>query len=215
MTAAEIIALAAARVEEVYNNDIWIGFINSCLDDLSPVIKLLKQTTTAVTFTGGVAIIPITGVGAHADLTTAQEFLNVYITPTTPAGGMKRLRRLAVSDFVNEGWKLYTGSLTVQNPVSGGDPVTAATVAVDYYDRIGHVTLVANVPALPVQYHNLIVPYICAKSQQKEEELEDKNDFYAEYLKGKNELALDRMYEMEPHKRKVIEQARIAAKLGL
>ena len=216
MTAAEIIALARIRAEEAYDNPTWIGFINACLDDLTTVAKLLKRETVALcAVASGATSIPLTGVGANANLAAAQEILNLYVTPTTPAGPQSQYRRLPMSDFVSAGWKMNLDAIEVQGiPAVGGVAVTVATVIVDYYKKITPVTAIADIPEIPTQYHNLIVNYICAKSQQKEEELNDKNDFYAEYVRGKNDFSLDRMWEMEPSHRKYIKRARITAKVG-
>ena len=216
MNVAEIIAMAQIQAEEVYDNPTWIGFINAGLDDLTTVAKLLKrETVAALSVTGGAASIPLTDTGANANLAAAQAILNLYVLPTTPAGAQSQYRRLPVSDFVSAGWKRNLDAIEVQGiPPVGGVAVTVATVIVDYYKKINAIAAIVDVPEIPAQYHNLIVAYICAKSQQKEEELNDKNDFYAEYTKGKNDFALDRTWEMEPENRKFIRRARIAAKIG-
>lgn len=216
MTVAEIIAMAQIQAEEVYDNPTWIGFINAALDDLTTVAKLLKrETVVSLTVTAGAASIPLIGVGANANLAAAQESINLYVLPTTPAGTQSQYRRLPMSDFVSAGWKMNLDAIEVQGiPPVGTVAVTVATVIVDYYKKINAVTVIADIPEIPAQYHNLIVNYICAKSQQKEEELNDKNDFYGEYMRAKNDFALDRIWEMEPQNRKYIKRARIAAKAG-
>lgn len=56
--------------------------------------------------------------------------------------------------------------------------------------------------------------YAVAKANQKEKELTEKNDAFSEYIQGKNQLALERIWQMEPNNRKYIRKARIASMIG-
>jgi hypothetical protein len=204
MTVAEIIALTQVQAEEVYDDPTWISYINMALDDLTPVAKVLrKKENLNVTLTGGQGTI---NVAADQDLSQAHEFLSVF-------ANSEMLRRLPVTDNVSRGWKLLTGEILLQG-LSG----TSATCRVDYYQRLKHVISLSDdletVSGLPAQYHLLVVLYCAAKSQQKEEELNDKNDFYSEYLLGKRQMAVDRIWEIEPHNRKFIRKTRIAQLIG-
>lgn len=208
MRVSEIIKLAETKSEETYDIDTWLGFINAALDDLTPVAKLLKTVTISdVNIVSGGAEITI----ADTDLDKAHEILTCYAAVTLPEPlPKKQLRRLTMNDQVSTGWKLTYEKLILQ----GMKDAAKADVTVDFYKKIPHVnydedTGVDDVPELPEQYHSLIVLYACAKSQQKEEELSDKNDFFTEYLMGKNSMALDRIWEMEPQNRKFIRMARI------
>lgn len=204
MIVAEIIAAAQLQAEEVYDDPTWLLYINACLDDLTPVAKVLKtKENISVTLTAGRGTINVL---TDTDLAQAHEFRYVY-------ADSEMLRRLPITDNVSKGWKLVAGSILLQG-LSG----TSATCRVDYYQRLKHVTSLSDdieaVSGLPAQYHPLIVLYCAAKSQQKEEELNDKNDFYNEYLLGKRQMAIDRIWEMEPENRKFIRKARIAALIG-
>lgn len=204
MTVAEIIALAQQQAEEVYDDPTWISYINACLDDLTPVAKVLKSRDgLTVNLTNGSGVIDIL---ADTELKKAHEILYVY------AGG-NMLRRLPVTDNVSQGYKVYADKIILQG-LNG----TSTTCRIDYYQKLQHVSSLADdletVSGLPSQYHNLIVLYCCAKSQQKEEELNDKVDFYNEYMLGKQQMAIERMWQMEPQNRKFIRRARIAALLG-
>ena len=205
MTVAEIIAAAQLQAEEVYDDPTWISYINMALDDLTPVAKVLKkkENISVTLTTGGQGTITI---ATDQDLSQAHEFLNVF------ANG-EMLRRLPVTDNVSKGWKLLAGEILLQG-LSG----TSATCRVDYYQRLKHVSSLSDdletVSGLPAQYHPLVVLYCAAKSQQKEEELNDKTDFFNEYILGKRQMAIDRIWEMEPANRKFIRRARIAALIG-
>lgn len=208
MNVTEIITLAQMQAEEVYDDPTWIAFINAAIEDLTPVAKLLKTITLASqVITSGAATIALSGT-----LADAHEFLSTYVTVLLPAPLARRqLRRLSMNDNISQGWKLTYENLILQ----GLGTATSADVGVDIYKKPARVTLLADIPEIPVQYHNLIVLYICAKSQQKEEEINDKNDFYAEYLMGKNGMAIDRIWETEPQNRKFVRKARIAARINM
>ena len=204
MTVAEIIAMAQLQAEEVYDDPTWISYINMALDDLTSVAKVLKKKENInVTLTNGQGTINIM---TDEDLSQAHEFLNVF-------ANTEMLRRLPVTDNVSKGWKLLAGEILLQG-LNG----TSATCRVDYCQRLKHVTSLSDdveaVSGLPAQYHPLIVLYCAAKSQQKEEELNDKTDFFNEYILGKRQLAIDRIWEMEPANRKFIRKARIAQLIG-
>lgn len=194
---SDIIALAEIQSNESYDLPTWIKFINAALDDLTPIAKMLKSKSgVAVTLTDGNANISLQ---TDEDLAKAHEILQVYFTPTS--GTKRQLRKLSVHDTYSEGWTVDSAYLNVQNAGS-----VNGTLSVNYYEKLQHVAAAEDTPDLPEQYHNLLVLFVCAKSQQTEEELEDKNDFYAEYLTGKMNFAAERLRIMEPHKRKLIRQ---------
>lgn len=152
---------------------------------------------------------PVPSVDSSGDLAKAHEIRSVYFLPA--GTGRRQLRRLPVENYSTEGWKLDSGNIILQNL---GTAQTGDAIDVDYYKKIAHVVSGADIPDIPTEYHNLIVLYACAKSQQKEEELNDKTDLFNEYMMKKNEYALNRMWNMEPQNRKYIKRARIAALLG-
>lgn len=227
MNVAQLIKIAQVQADEHYEGDTWIFFINACLDDLTPVVKMLKRSIVQdVVVDNGELSIALTGGSANAELSKIHECLYVYFTPTeeisegvaTPIVGarMQQLNRLTLADRFSFGWLLTNDELSIVNipRPSSGNMITKATITVYYYKKLNHVANLASVPELPEQYHNLIALFICAKSQQKEEELGDKQDFYAEYLLGKSNMARDRIWENEPQNRKFIRKARIIAATG-
>lgn len=210
MKVSDVISISSMQIEETYSDADWIKYINMGLDDLIPAAKILKQKTgVAVTWTSNNGIVTIAD---DADLAKSYEFLNVYHEKTTIT---RLLRRLPVDDNVSEGWKLISGQIILHNITDGG---TGDTIRVDYYQRLQYVTSIDDdlktVALLPEQYHSLLVSFCGAKSQQKEEELQDKSDLYGEYMLGKRQMAIDRMWEMEPKNRKFIKKARIAQLIG-
>ena len=197
MLVSEIITLAEAQCDESYEVPEWIKLINMCLSDLTPVAKnVVNNSDIAVTVANGKATIPIV---EDTKLSTAHEILNVYYTPA--AGKEVQLRRLSIRDSFSVGWKMDMTNLYLQGL---GEEATG-TIRVDAYNRLtpivyssGEETFVPDTPDIPEQYHNLIVSFICSKSQQREEEPNDKVDFQNEYVEGKQGFAIDRIKQMEP-----------------
>jgi hypothetical protein len=205
MTAAEVIALAMLQSEETYDDPTWLKYINACLNDLTPIMKLLNtKSGIEAVLTNGSGSISIVG---DEDLAKAASFLNVYFTPS--GGPIEQLRRIPISDNTSKGWKLTQATIELQNCGSSG-----GTIRADFYKRLLPVTLTSDdllsVTGLPTEYHHMVVLYCVAKSQQKEEELEDANNAYAEYQLGKKQLLYDRSWEMEPHMRRYLKRAKVA-----
>lgn len=210
MNVADVIALAEIQSEEVYDSPVWIKYINAALDDLTPVVKLLKSTSKAVTVTAGSATIAYT---SDTDLSKAHEFISAFFSPD--GANPRQLRRLPLNDNVSEGWKQTDGDLLFQGL---GTAAAGDSVRMDYYRKLQYVSTLSDdlhtVAGLPGQYHNLVVSYCVAKAKQREEELNSKNDSYSEYMMGKSQLAIDRIWQMEPQNRKFIRRARIASLVG-
>jgi len=205
LTVVEIITKAQFLSDEEYDNAEWIKLINACLDDLTPVAKMLttKENINLAVVDGGASL----SIASDPDLARAYEIRNIFFTPVD--GSTRELKRRALADNYSPGWKQTADKLLFQGL---GD--NSGTIRVDYYKRLTHVANINDIPELPVAYHELIVLYLCAKAQQKEEELDDKNDFYAEYLRGKQNMALERIWQMEPENREMIRNAKVISSLG-
>lgn len=205
LTVVEIITKAQFLSDEEYDNAEWIKLINACLDDLTPVAKMLttKENINLAVVDDGASL----SIASDPDLARAYEFRNIFFTPVD--GSTRELKRRALADNYSPGWKQTADKLLFQGL---GD--NSGTIRVDYYKRLTHVANINDIPELPVAYHELIVLYLCAKAQQKEEELDDKNDFYAEYLRGKQNMALERIWQMEPENRGIIRNAKVLGTLG-
>lgn len=210
MTVAELINLARTQTQEAYDDSTWIGYVNLALDDLTPVAKILwVKAGVPVVWSGSNGTVTIV---ADADLANGYEFLSVWHEGSS---GARQLRRLPTFDDVSEGWKLTSTQILLQN-VSGVQ--ASDTIRVEYYRKLAHVGSASDdietVSGLPSEYHNLVLLYCIAKARQREEELDTKTDAYNEYLLGKQLMALERIWMMEPQHRKEIRQSRLYALLG-
>lgn len=213
MKVNEIIDLAQLQSEEVYDEPTWIGYINLALDDLTPAAYFLRSKEgIPITLTGGNAEIDLL---ADEDLKRQHQIISVYFTETQPeVKSTRQLRMLSFTNNATEGWKIIDNKLKLQK-IKLAD---AGTCRIDFYSKLGHVSSVEDdielVAGLPEQFHHLLVDYMCAKSQQKEEELDDKNDFYNDYLMNKRIFTLEQKIKLEPHRRKRYEKMIIQLQAG-
>lgn len=208
MLVEKIISLAERQCDEAYTSDDWVDLFNMCQDELTPYAKILTtKTGIAVTVTSKTATIDTS---ADTDLSEAHEILNVYYKPSA-ATTYVQLRRLRISDLISKGWKMNGEDIEL----TGLGTEITGSVKVDYYKKLTHVvyadgTFTPTTPDIPAEYHGLYVSFLCSKSQQREEEAEDKADFQAEFNAGKQQFYYDRLKKMEPWNLKnVVQQQKI------
>lgn len=202
MDTTNLISQTATLSGEDYSNDVWVNYFNDCLDDLSPVAKILVPID--ITLTSGTDTYPIpSGVN---------EIISLYITLDN--GAKVKKRRLAYADDYGVGWKQDSTNIILQPAPTF---ITSGTIKLACYKDLDHldVATLTLEPVIPEKWQRLLILYASAKAQQQEEELDDKNDFYGDYLKRKAEYALERMWLMEPQNRKYIKQVRILGQLGI
>jgi len=209
------------RTEEIYPAEKWVGFLNAALDDLTPVAKMLHRIVIEEQEPDDDDNIVLV-ISEHSALQEAHEILTVYYKSTDPVRKEKKQKRVSIGDEYSPGWKQTMDELRLQN-VKGSNQ---GDIVLYIYKKLPHIdyeddgeggmhdNTAQAVPDLPEQYHQLIVMYMCSISQQKEEELEDKQDFFGEYMLGKHQMAMERIWEMEPHNRKYIKEARVFAAIG-
>lgn len=199
MLIKEIIELTEAQSDESYSIQEWVELINMGLDDLSPFAKnLVNIYGKPVVVSGGEASIVMS---TDSDLKDLQEVRKVFYTP---AGGKKnRLRKLAQGDDYSTGWKVEADKLFLQ----GLGSEVSGEINLALYKNLPHIAYDSAAkkftPASPPQplrphQHHLLVLWLCTKSQQREEEAEDKRDFQREYDEAKSIFSMERMKEMEP-----------------
>lgn len=221
MNVTEMIFQAQTRTEEIYHAQEWLGFLNAALDDLTPVAKMLYKATISGLSPDEDGDITI-NIPGNNELKHSHEIITVYYKSTDPVRKEKKQKRVSIGDEYSPGWKQLVDELIVQNVQDSNE----GNVIVYFYKKLAHIEYKEDVngdmetstaeaiPELPEQYHQLIVMYMCSISQQKEEELEDKQDFFGEYMLGKRQMAMERIWEMEPHNRKYIKEARVLSAVG-
>lgn len=209
MKVQDVIELAQIQSDEVYEVDTWVHYINLALDDLTPIAKMLiTKENIALAPVNGTATLPLN----ESDLGNYHEILDVFVKDDSSL--YTQLRRLPSGNTFSRGWRQEANALILQNL----GELTSVSAKVNFYRKLNHARpdmtgLVSEID-IPEQYVPLVVAYVCAKSQQKEEELDDKNDFYAEYLRGRNCMAMDRIWNMEPQNRRLLRKARVLSQVG-
>jgi hypothetical protein len=195
----EIISLVEKQSDEDYDAADWTELINLLQDELTPLAKMPgSKEGLSVTVTGGKAEITLAD---DTDLATAYMIRHVFYTPTIEGGKEVQLRRLQPFHSI-KGWKQDDAKIYLQ----GLGTEAAGTVRVEFYKRLSQVvyaegppeTFTPTGPEIPAEFHYIYVPYLCMKSQQREEEPEDKRDFEAEYKEAKQAFAVARIAQMEP-----------------
>jgi len=184
MTGNDIVAAASALTEETYDNTTWLSWINACLDDLSQVA-----------YRPGRATISLTAGTYEYDLPSGVQEVTGAVYKTA-AGISTPLRQLHPLDMYSEGWKLLDKIVLQNIAVSTGD-----SLVVNYYRTLAHLTDLTQTPELEAQYHELIVLYCAGRSRQKEEELEERADYYNEYLQRRAYYAEVRRRQVAPWER--------------
>ena len=209
MLIEKIISLSERQCDESYTSDDWVDLFNMCQDELTPYAKMLATATgISVTVTNKTATIDTS---EDDELACAHEILNVYYKPAY-ATSYVQLRRLRISDLISKGWKMNGEDIVL----TGLGTEATGSVKVDYYKKLAHIayidgTFTPEVPDIPAEYHGLYVSYLCSKSQQREEESQDKSDFQNEFNTGKQQFYYDRIKKMEPWNLKnVVQQQKLS-----
>lgn len=192
MTAEEMIILAKDWSDEDYDNPTWLKYLNAGLDDLTPISKILKRT-------GDIVLVIAANGSASVNMNDIAMPTDMHVIVTAYINGHP-LRKLPANDPISAGWKSTADTLLFQNIT----PVGAVILTLDYYKKLSHATVIGFVPEIPTEYHPLLVLYMCAKSKAKEQELNEKNDFYMEYMQGKAAMAMGRAWDMEPFNRRIL-----------
>lgn len=192
MTVNEMIEKAVNLVEEVYDNEIWHGFVETVLEELTPLAKTVAENNVPLTITNGEAVVNL----SSSHLTEPFEVVNVALQST--GDRKKQLRKLPSYDSASFGWVHGGTRITLQNL-----PTTSADAVVTYYQNLAMTLSTASTGTdytinLPEEYHDIVVKGICALSMQKEEEGDRKGDFYGEYTLGKRRLFAERIQAVEP-----------------
>lgn len=205
LTVLDIINQAREQTEEnaaTYPDPVVLNYYNAAIADLTPVAKMLtSQENVAL-------VIQINNATAQLPM-TAHEIVAVYFLPV---GGVEvLLRQIPPHNPVSRGWVQLANQLRIRN----GAPIPpGSTIRVDFYRRLLQAASLTDTPDLPPQYRNLLVLYCCAKIQERAAMLPIKNDFLAEYLLAKQQFALQRIWDMEPHNQTAIAQLRNTGLLG-
>lgn len=148
-------------IDDDLDNNVLTGWINRALDDLTPFAQYKKKTTINV----------LTGV---SDYPLPIDILDVVLVDTLP--------RLPLNDFTSYGYKVMGNTLTLQP-----EPTEDSTTQLIYNATLPHLEEDEDVPAIPSNFHNLLILYTIAKFKYQDEELGFQGNAMQEYERKKQD----------------------------
>jgi hypothetical protein len=153
-------------IDDSLPNGDLTGWINRALDDLSPHANVQKSTTISLVADQKEYNVP-------ADLLKVSYFLDEN----------KPLHPIAMNDFHSYGFKRWGDKFIIQPT-----PKEAKTLDLYYQARLPHVINSDDVPAIPEEFHDLLVLYAVAMAKYQDEELEMQQEVMQRYLIRKEEF---------------------------
>lgn len=139
------------------------SWINRALDDLSIFAEYMKKTTIQL-------------VEDVSDYELPLDMLKILSVG-------KNVRRIAVNDFSSFGYKTIGNTISFQPA-----PNKEETIDIIYTAPLPHLVNDEDVPAIPSNFHNLIVLYVVARYQFADEEYEPQSIANREYEEKKEEF---------------------------
>lgn len=185
-------------------------------------ITVGSETKTVIAITSDTSLtVHSNYIAANSGVTATlslpiHELLNVYANQKFDDTfvGYEQLRTLPPSDTYSKGYKYNSAYLSLQGLAASGN----YKLKLDYYAKLQYVSSttdeIETVTYLPEQFSNLLVDGMCALSQQKEEELNDKESFSADYRNSRYSMFLERTWVTEPHNRKALRKLRLMGGMG-
>lgn len=146
------------------------GWLNRCLDDLTPVANYQKSAVINVVPDQKEYALP-------SDLITIAFLIDKE----------ERLNPVPVNDFSSNGYKYWGNSIILQPT-----PKEVKTLDLYYHARLPHLVNADDVPAIPQEYHDLLVLYAVAKAKYQDEEESMQNNAMNEYYMRKNDFISSR-----------------------
>lgn len=166
MNLAEIMAEINKDIDDELENEVLIGWINRCMDDLSPDARYQKLQT--ITFSEGVNT---------AELPSDLSKIVQVVENNEP------LKELTLGDFKHSGYKVYADTLILQ---PGSE--TARSVDLYYEGNLPHLANVEDVPVIHPSFHDLFVLYTVARFMFQDDETYRKGDVFKDYLARKSDF---------------------------
>jgi hypothetical protein len=157
MNLQEIIAEVNKNVDDELDNTEIIGWINRCIEDLTPIANLQSITT-----------IPI-----YADV--PQYDLPIDLVEVVQVvKDNQLLKQLPLSDLVNCGYKLYNNNtkLILQSLTFSDDENVESSVDVYYKSALPYLSDMEDIPQIPLFFHDLFVLFATAKFKFQDQDSE-------------------------------------------
>ncbi|OHR74002.1 hypothetical protein HMPREF3291_05295 [Bacillus sp. HMSC76G11] len=143
------------------------GWLNRCLDDLTPVAKYQKMIS-----------IPL--LAGEKTITLPDDLHEIVLL----TDGECDYKGISLMDKTSIGYKRWENTLTLQPEVEED-----STFTLYYYARLPHLVEVTDVPVIRPDFHDLLVLYGVAKAKYKDELVDMQQTTMQEYFDRKNQFA--------------------------
>ncbi|MGF6951868.1 hypothetical protein QF028_004373 [Neobacillus sp. B4I6] len=157
MNLEQIINEINKDLDDTQDNGDLIGWINRCMDDLSPIAKKEAKTVYEIS--------SLNGYDLPEDLL---EIALVLVNGT-------QYDPVVLNDSWSTGYKRWGNVLSLQNAPSDGQ------VELYYFKRLSHLENLEDVPEIEPTFHDLFILYTIAHQQFSEDEPERQMDALTRY----------------------------------
>jgi hypothetical protein len=163
MNLEQIIEEINKDIDDTVDSSDIIGWVNRCLDDLSPLTKKEDKK-----------LADISPLNAYELPTDYAEMVLVLVN------GIK-FEPVSLSNPYSTGYKVWNKVLFLQNGPDSGQ------IELYYYRRLNHIAEETDIPEIEPSFHDLFVLYTVAHHQFAEEEPERQLDAMTRYMNRKRE----------------------------
>lgn len=168
MKLSELQAEINKDIDDSLDNSELTGWINRALDDLTPFAKYQKSADLSL----------IQGEKQYTLPTDLFEIVHMVDEDNS-----KIYLQIPMEDFSSSGFKRWGNMLRFQPT-----PIENANVILYYYARLPHLNNPDDVPAIPEEFHDLLVLYAVAKAKYQDEEESMQQNAMQEYYSRKEQF---------------------------
>lgn len=163
MNLEQIIEEINRDIDDSLEVDELLGWVNRCMDDLSPVAKKESKIVYDISETNAYEL-PSDWMGTVLVMVNGKQYEAVPLNDTSA------------------GYKVWGNVLSLQNGPSDGQ------IELYYYRRLAHLEKMEDVPEIEPSYHDLFVLYTVAHHQFMDDELEREGDAITRYNARRQEF---------------------------
>jgi hypothetical protein len=175
MNLEQLIAEINKDLDDELDNAELTGWINRCMDDLSPHANLQKS-----------AVISLFTDQKEYDLPS--DYMRLFqLVDTYP------MNQVQMRDFISTGFKLWGNKLIIQPT-----PLNEGTLDLYYEAKLPYLVNVEDEPAIPSQFHDLFILYTIARRQYQDDEEALQMNVWTDYQRRKSEFIAFMTQQLEP-----------------
>jgi hypothetical protein len=168
MNLTELIAEVNKDIDDELSNAEITGWLNRALDDLSPYAKYQKLTTISLVPDQKQYALP-NDLIRIIHLLDENKLIEYHLIP--------------VNDLMSYGYKQWGNNIIFQPT-----PKENKDLTLYYHARLPHLVNASDIPAIPEEYHDLLVLYAVAKAKYQDEEESMQNNAMQEYFTRKDQF---------------------------